>query len=423
MKKLNKFVAILVALAMMAALAVTSAFAYDGTDEKVGEADSAVITKYLKLPSGVTIPNDTFTFVVTKVTSDAPDVKAGADLDIATSEMTASDSTVDGSSLVGNLNIAAWFDVNSFPHAGAYEYTVKETNKGQEVTTTAGKYTASDREYTITIYVKSDKNGAKTIDAIAAHDSTGEKKKADVTKDDPTEPDATEDNVTDANAEGATFTNTYTEIGNKEDDIDPENDYYGDLGVKKLVAGTYADHNAKFKFSVTVNKPTAGYPVDTVEAYYYDGTTKGNMVTFTFGTPTTIDLSDGMALSFLNLPEGATYSVTEELATTTTVTPAEYKASYETKNKDSENADTSIVTAEAVEATAAGANLALADANKKAIVNADKINTVIYTNTSEVDDTPEGILISNLPYIALALVAVGGLVAYVVVRRKADDEA
>ena len=43
--------------------------------------------------------------------------------------------------------------------------------------------------------------------------------------------------------------------------------------------------------------------------------------------------------------------------------------------------------------------------------------------TIEKTVTSTGILISNLPYIALALVAIGGLVAYVVVRRRNADEA
>ena len=45
------------------------------------------------------------------------------------------------------------------------------------------------------------------------------------------------------------------------------------------------------------------------------------------------------------------------------------------------------------------------------------------TNESKNDTTPTGILIANLPYIVLALVAIGGLVAYVVVRRRNADEA
>ena len=55
-------------------------------------------------------------------------------------------------------------------------------------------------------------------------------------------------------------------------------------------------------------------------------------------------------------------------------------------------------------------------------------NAVEWTNENtkdagDNDPGTTGILVSNLPYIALALVAIGGLVAYVVVRRKADDEA
>ena len=43
---------------------------------------------------------------------------------------------------------------------------------------------------------------------------------------------------------------------------------------------------------------------------------------------------------------------------------------------------------------------------------------VVTNNLNDADISPEGILISNLPYIALALVAIGGLVAYVIVRRQ-----
>ena len=68
MKKLNKFFAVLVALAMMATLCVSMAFAEDtepGKDltpsEQQKSAD-ARIGKYLTIPAGVDVPDVTFTF-------------------------------------------------------------------------------------------------------------------------------------------------------------------------------------------------------------------------------------------------------------------------------------------------------------------------------------------------------------------------
>ena len=422
MKKLNKFFAILVSLAMMATLCVCMAFA-----QGEGKANNSYITKYVKLPSGVTIPDETFEFEVTPQNG-APAVKNDADLDLNTlkaGDFRASESEADGSSLVGNLKIADWFDATSFPAAGKYTYTVKEkAPEGYEKSigdNANEKLVYSQAQYTIEIYVTNDGTGKK-IEDIIAKDEQG---KVDVTDTDPTD-NHTQDDVTDANAEGATFVNDFQNLGNTPDDpgeVDPTKDDFGDLGIKKVVTGTYGDKTAPFKFNVTVNKP-ANYPVDTVEAYIYTGSTKADRpTTFTFDQETPIELSHDQTLAFINLPEGTTYAVTENLAGTTAVTPADYKASYETINKDAEGQDTAIVTAEAVEATGAGANLELAAANKKAIANTDQKNTVVYTNDSQVDDTPTGILINNLPYIALALVAIGGLVAYVVVRRRQNDEA
>ena len=46
------------------------------------------------------------------------------------------------------------------------------------------------------------------------------------------------------------------------------------------------------------------------------------------------------------------------------------------------------------------------------------------TIVNKYQSTPtEGVLMANLPYIVLALVAIGGMVAYVVVRRRNADEA
>ena len=109
-----------------------------------------------------------------------------------------------------------------------------------------------------------------------------------------------------------------------------------------------------------------------------------------------ITLKHNQRLVFTDLDVGATYTVAE-------TEDAGYTAAY----------------VKTAEGTAAASVTGLSTNG----TITEKDDSVAYTNTSKKDSKPTGILISNLPYIALALVAIGGLVAYVVVRRKADDEA
>ena len=94
-----------------------------------------------------------------------------------------------------------------------------------------------------------------------------------------------------------------------------------------------------------------------------------------------------------------------------------YTASYAVDTGDPNDAADFAISGNA----ATGASLATYD-NYLLVDKAT--DEIAYTNDYNADlDTPTGILINNLPYIALALVAIGGLVAYVVVRRRQDDEA
>ena len=61
------------------------------------------------------------------------------------------------------------------------------------------------------------------------------------------------------------------------------------------------------------------------------------------------------------------------------------------------------------------------DVNGETLKADSHLNTTVTNKYKTVEDT--GVLVSNLPYIVLALVAIGGMVAYVVVRRRNTDEA
>ena len=111
-------------------------------------------------------------------------------------------------------------------------------------------------------------------------------------------------------------------------------------------------------------------------------------MTFTNGVAN-VQLSDTDKVVFTKIAEGTKYTV-EETDSRVGTAPEQYTVEYTN--------DTGAI--------------------------AKTANSATVTNTSnQEEETPTGILINNLPYIALALVAIGGLCAYVIVRRKADDEA
>ena len=116
-----------------------------------------------------------------------------------------------------------------------------------------------------------------------------------------------------------------------------------------------------------------------------DKTGDGSTGSVTTGTQASFQLGAGEKLVFTNMSVGASYVVNE----------ASYPQ-YTTQDNMGTNA---------------------------VYIN-DKSNAKAFTNKYDETKDPEtGLSIANLPFIVLALVAVGGLVAYVVVRRKSEDNA
>ena len=389
MKKLNKLVAILVAMAMILSLGIISAFAAD-----VNETGKAYFTKTWDAPEGVKTPAQTFSFTVVQDKEAGVNNTAtiqGQNISYAAEETGTKSST---DLLAGQT----WKDANDKVVPGVYVYTVKETipdaavdNKVVETvktnndkTTTTKTTTYSDKTYTMKVYV--DKNGNVT-GVVVTEEGQDQKKTSD-------EPTTGEDGKVQAN--GFNFRNTYSEkventpngtIPDEPGDKDGASAYV----EKKVTAENEAliDDNQEFGFSTTVTFPEID-PADsyTAKIVKADGTSAGKAdVVFTKAEPTkTYNLKNGERLVFTNIDLGATYTATE---TTKAIDGYTYKSGE-------------VTDPETITAAKNGAQI---------INNYDKATT------------PEGILISNLPYIALALVAIGGLVAYVVVRRRNADEA
>ena len=400
MKKLNKLVAILVALAMMMALAVTSAFAADitaGDDQgsavtngTYNDPANIVIEKVLKLPAEATDPAKTFNFTVAQVTDDADRVSAAAvTTAVFNDTLSATPARAEeGATTETGITGKVFKEKVDWPEAGTYYFKVTEDRPTASDTVTVSD-TATDGYYTVT-----EKNGTKTetykYNADTYYIVVGVAK-------------------TTINGEEHTYINNDQDVQVTYKGFDIDNEYSvveADLlEIGKTVKGVVVADDAEataanekfdptktFNFHVTVKAPATSSNTK-YTAYLYKNGVKADpevKYEFTSGVTQDIALAHGQSIKFADLDVGATYSVTED----------DYSAiGYAME------AGTDQATAIAIKA----------DGSSKTTIQNN------YDSTK--DNTQTGLTLNNLPFIVLALVAIGGLVAYVVVRRRNADEA
>ena len=423
MKKLNKLVAILVALAMMMALAVTSAFAADitaGDDQgsavtngTYNDPANIVIEKVLKLPAEATDPAKTFNFTVAQVTDDADRVSAAAvTTAVFNDTLSATPARAEeGATTETGITGKVFKEKVDWPEAGTYYFKVTEDRPTASDTVTVSD-TATDGYYTVT-----EKNGTKTetykynadtyyivvgvakttingeehtyINSIAVTNKDGKVEIKEITV---TEKDDDDQDVQ-VTYKGFDIDNEYSvveadllEIGKTVKGVVVADD------AEATAANEKFDPTKTFNFHVTVKAPATSSNTK-YTAYLYKNGVKADpevKYEFTSGVTQDIALAHGQSIKFADLDVGATYSVTED----------DYSAiGYAME------AGTDQATAIAIKA----------DGSSKTTIQNN------YDSTK--DNTQTGLTLNNLPFIVLALVAIGGLVAYVVVRRRNADEA
>ena len=413
MKKLNKLFAILVAMAMVLSLSIVSAFAED-TNPTTGK--KAYFSKILNIANGLTAPDVDFEFTATPKTVDKIDyvstATAGEQGYMPTFEAKTINFKTKTTGTDGNIVTTAFFDFDvTFPHAGVYVYEINETIGNVDGVT----YNTGSDKYTITVTVKDD-NGTPKVDRVVVQDKDGNK----VDADQPTEKDPSANGSEDDNMSKMKFTNNYTKTADQTDTKDGKD---ASFVVDKLVEGDFGDKTKEFEFTITVTYPETATDAQkaAVKFYKYDSSAESNKTTDVTSQVSngaiTLGLANGDEFYVQNAPVGTTYTVVENLQKD--VASKKYAAKTVAKEGNEEITTKGGATAYGT----AGANVTLTDL----LVKDTADNSAVYTNKNITDDTTDpgttGILVSNLPYIALALVAIGGLVAYVVVRRKADDEA
>lgn len=280
-----------------------------------------------------------------------------------------------------------------FPHAGVYSYTVTET-AGTTAVGTNGTITYSQAEYVMTVYVKNDDGltGATVIDSVTflrTKDDNGTPITADLG--DPLKPGAKGEKA------DPVFINGYTEITG--------------LEISKKVTGTYADLKKDFGFSLTLSNPANAADNTVYKAYVYDDVNNVPVSpeitkSFTVGTADDFVLKANQSLRFVDdageviLPVGIKYTLTEGAN-------ANYAPAYAVTTGGNAGPTGS-----------ANKNNSLTIGNPDLVIIEKGVNKAAWTNNYVDPPTPTGIVMDNLPFIMLILVAVGGFAGYIISKRR-----
>jgi hypothetical protein len=414
---------------------LTSAFA-TGEITSTGETSlSAALTKVLQTGEGTTLPSDmNFTFTFTQDTAVTKD-SAGNDIVVSTVAVpikpvtTTVTTAMTGTATTGMKTyevqsgnfLAQATDNANYTQAGIYVYKVKETANTYTIAdATKETMTYSGAEYTLYVYVanKTDNSGVyiKSIGCVLTKGDDGAATDGNVgNKVDPTPgTPGTTGEVLATNSD-MKFTNKYVKNNGG---VDPTTPASRTLTISKTVSGALGDQSKYFTYTATMAKPTVSTKTS-YKAYVVNSTTNAvetaaanyggtllqdanNKAYFEFptdGSSVTFMLHHNQSLVFTDAEVGARYAVTEAGAT-----------GY---------VPSAVLTQNAVETTIAAGTAGSAyavPATGTALVG-EGLNKAAITNTMT-DVTPTGIIMNNLPFFVLILIAMGTLVAFVVVRSK-----
>lgn len=290
----------------------------------------------------------------------------------------------------------------TFPKAGVYQYTVKETPDTNTLTDPNQEISYDGNTYTLRIWVTMDKDGKNTAggtvekvtNVVVTDKNQNKVDPTPVTPVTPTTPVDPDHPVVPTPEPNKTFNfkNIYTVTASDKpfDGNDPKT---APFWISKEVKGQMADNTLDFDYTLDIaaNELTAGKDY---ELNIKRTNSDVDKVKVTPGTPATFKLKHGEIAYFEKIPAGAMVNVKE--ADT---------ADYDEANEATFNGETPVTgTLEA-----AGTLGTKGD------------NSVAYTNTQNGGDiTPTGILLNNFPYIALILAGFAGLAFYIVKKRHQD---
>ena len=360
MKMSKKLLSLVLAATMTLGMGA-AAFAADGDGVTPSPITTSKMVKELTVAEGVVPPTD-FTFSFTAEGSDTASVDAHPEISVKTITVTQDDTTK--TLYKGEIKLSDLFTIDSFSHAGEYVYTVKETTEGYKDKAEGDvkkTLVVDDTVYTVRVYVKNGEEGLEFAGVTVAKPKTeGEgEDKVDPTND------------------GFKFSNKY------EEEIVPADGAV--LTVTKTISGAYGDKTKTFPITVELTIPEVN---DAATAVALATDSKGTLN----GTTVTAELTNGESIKFSKLPAGTTFVVKE-----TQDSLYKSKTTGYVKVKDTAYVEGNVNKDGEGPVTTAG-------------------NEVTIENNRE-DVIPTGILINNLPYFLLVVIAFAG-VAYMQMKKR-----
>lgn len=387
----NKFFAGLLALTLCTSIFTTTAHADPGEAKTV----DLQIKKVLNMPeTGVTTPTDEYKFVFEKHSlngdtskkDELPNINT-VNINGFTADMTDdADNTKAGRQVTKNSSNI--LENVTFTKSGQYTYTVSETAG------TKDGMTYSKASYTVSIFVE--KKGDKYIPTSVQIAKTMDDKGTPETS--PTKQEYTPDGGTSKN--NFVFNNNYDpKTGN---DNPSGKEITGDdkkgFVLKKEIAGDKPNLDEEFKFNVTATKPKGSNSnADTFKYKIVDKNgTAGAVKIGTYDEAFDVTLKHGERVVFSDVLLGTTVKAEETV-----------DGGYTKSIKDGSTINGTVVKVDNLKT-----GLAIGD-------NADG-NSVVFVNTQQ---TATGIILNNLPFIAIVLVAGLGIFFFVKNRREEEAEA
>lgn len=380
----------LTALITLAATAVP-AFAAPGTP---GEYTTGTVpmTKRVRVPNGTDNPANTYDFSFTPhptagdPSEMSPDINNNDAIPANDNKLSitfAGNEALSGPDADGymyvEMSIPDILANTKFPHADIYSYDINEIAGVSSVG--GGTMSYSFASYTMDVYVQNDTSAPNNlaIKHVIFTRMADDKGNADGTKAD------------------VLFTNTFAKDAM--------------LEINKTVTGNYADLTKSFNFEIQVfNAPgVTGNNPYTATYTKQDGTTSTITINASaLGGSNPFTLKHGEKLEINGLPVGSTYKLLEQ-------PEPNYKASVDVKLNG-------VVTASEI-APAVGTPIQIGYSSttnpllQNAINVADGHNVAAWTNDYPNPTAPTGIIIDNLPFILLILVAVGGFIGFIALKR------
>ena len=430
MKKTRILLALTVALAMCLSIAP---MALATQPDPVTEA---AITKLLMVPEGTEYPAMDFYFTLTPESyNGSTDAQTVADkVPVITGAGPAGEIVIgfDGAVAAGRsevlegtvanvstyyLESAELFGGVSFPNAGIYEYIIEETDTSHVITSNIHEaMILSGAKYLLTVMVR-EENGVTYIYHIGVVRIIEEGGTPGTDKVDPT-PGG---NQIDTFYSQMSFTNKYVRTNGADDPDDPDPEKPdpedpdpdpGDstLNIVKTVTGDLGSTILPFNFSLTINVPTLipSYVLDHYNAYLVDnsgiidptGTISGALIgtddsgnkyiRVVSGTPVAFELTHSQALVFVNTPVGTTFSSTETAAVGYDTSVTVWRNSIKGMSSAALSADGLV---------------------------GELYNAADYVNDFP-DPTPGGLNVNDLPFYGLILLAIAGLVLFIVIKTR-----